>query len=864
MRKHIVIITLSFLTLALTPANADTRRGFYATSLGIGSYDGTAPTVWNVDATLDADCQALFSQNCDELAAGQYEEVQAKYQAAIDAGYTSNTDYEAARALGYELNTIDSALWAMAKTPSTANTDGHVYSDAVWNADCDSAFSSTGGCDALTKSQYSQILSASGRADAIDANYDSYSDWLTASGLQYAQTPEDGTLWGEANSGVVSPLACDAEFAGKACNELTKSSFENARASSALLTAKKATVTAGTLGTQDLADLSISFSNSPLTSPLAAWQLDYLETLLPTALSATTADWQTIIDNYAIASAYAWYIGQIASSSATTGPYAASNAIYRLFHNANIDSGLTASSGLCSTGGGTVTGIVCAQLGITDAQTIANIRASGLASVPTLAAMRDFLVTARGFPSGINYQALVIALENGWTVANYLAATEAGGWSASAADSTAYTNCQANTEIASGGAGVCALSKSTWVAVNAIAAASDADSLTDDQLEAAIEAIPESSVSVFLDLAALTDYEADYLRDCVGSTVTTDQLISCVTSATAPELSTQRLSGIIAGDYTGSISLADLESAGLGAVDTTPGDENVLTYLRGNFCGPTGTDPCINALAPSHTDPSLVSGGSGSGTVTQQQLVDYLQDALVDYSEAVIDNIPEPAESSGTSCSTTTLSAPSVCARNPAFTCTTEADWTLSTDKRTISASLGTTSGAISTNVTVARNAWWTSNPVYSRAIPIRATLADGSTELLTYHDEGNNEGSFTQLLDNCFDAGGKMLAVNNIGRTANSMQPSNQYFAPYGSVDRDRAWWNAQTKGTQIGLGCNRVNSFNAPVCHNTPAICAGPAVSASFSQRDNINRLIAFSCSRLDEAHGLSFICSRPTCSP
>lgn len=438
-RNFLILASVTILTFAA----AEARRGFSSSGSGSGAYNNAAPTAWNVDSTLDADCQNLYGNACADLTAAQYEDVKSKNKAATDNGYGSDSDYQTASGNGYMLSTDDGTQWTDAKSPGADNSD----SDSAWNSDCDASFSSTGGCDALSKANFASIDDAStGRLAATTAGYSSYDDWQDASALSYGMTAADATLWGEANDGSVSSAACDAEFAGKACNQLTKASFQNAKSSNALMTAKIAKVTAGTLTGQDLADLSISLSGSALSSPVSAWQLDYLETVLGTSGSATKANWQATIDGYNAATASAWYIWKIAASSDSSGTYAASKANYALFNAANVDSGLSGANGVCATGGSVSSGKACATLGVTNTQIAANIRTAGFTAAPSATAMRDFLTEAAGFADGTSYANVATATGNGWTSANYKAALDVAStdWTTSSADATLFAACEAD------------------------------------------------------------------------------------------------------------------------------------------------------------------------------------------------------------------------------------------------------------------------------------------------------------------------------------------------------------------------------------------------------------------------------------
>ena len=394
---------LFVIVFSLTLIAAEARRGF-SSGEWLWPYDNTAPTAsWDLSSTPDADCIAVYASACASLTPAQIEEVSRLTADAQAANYTNHNDYLTANTFGYGLNAADGTQWTDAKSPGADNSG----TDSAWNTDCDTAFSSTGGCDAITEAQFSSIDDATtGRVPAVAAGYDSYNDWQTASDLGYEINSSDATLWGEANDGSVSAAACDAEFPGKTCNQLTKASFENAKSANALITAKIAKVNAGTLTSADLlTDLGLSVS-SALSSPISTWQLDYLETVLGTSNSTTKSDWQTTIDNYSTTAASKWYVYKIATSSDTSGTYATSNATQAL---------LDACSLSVSSANSTLGPATDAQ--ISNHIRHANSDLTSLTGAPTDTQLRYFLTEAVGYADGTSY-------------ADFNTATTSNGWAA--------------------------------------------------------------------------------------------------------------------------------------------------------------------------------------------------------------------------------------------------------------------------------------------------------------------------------------------------------------------------------------------------------------------------------------------------
>ena len=577
------LVSVSIIVLGLALAAAEARRGFSSGGSGSGSYDGSVSTSsWDLSATPDADCIAVYGQACSELTTAQKEEVAAKTASAQAANYTNHSDYETASAKGYALTAADGTQWTNAKSPGSRGSD--TTTNAQWDTDCDNSFSSTGGCDGLTKTQFATIDNGStGRAPALTAGYSGYNDWQSASALNYTMSADDATLWGEANDGSVSSAACDAEFAGKACNELTKASFENAKASNALMTAKIAKVTAGTLNNQDLTDLSISFASSSLSSPLLAWQLDYLETVLGTTSSTTKANWQTTIDNYSATAASKWYVYKIATSSDTSGTYATSNATQALLDAC----GLTVSG-------------ANSELGpATDAQISAHIRhadsdLTSLSGAPTDTQLNDFLTEAVGYADGTTYADFNTATtSNGWTAANYKEATNTSGWSNSSAEATAFGNCRSSTTSSTGGANTCSVSYTGWTAIAAaIAAAADTSTDVTAANVTAILTATGTTANSYLDTS--NSVHMDYINQCIaGDSNPADTLSSCVSTSDLKKNVKAFQVGKIAALNSGSYTKTSITSTLLKQIGVPTNSANVIDS---NNCGTGGDSSCLTAL----------------------------------------------------------------------------------------------------------------------------------------------------------------------------------------------------------------------------------------------------------------------------
>ncbi|NBR78721.1 MAG: hypothetical protein EBT71_01560, partial [Alphaproteobacteria bacterium] len=595
----VAVKKLSFILVAiiLVVSVAEARRGFSSSGSGKGRYSSDSSTSsWNVNSTLDADCQAQYGQPCAELTTGQYEIVQQKYTQATNAGYDSNTDYVTASAIGYGLTSSDGSLWSSAKSWA---------GNSAQNADCNSAYS--GACNAISKANFNDIYD--GRQDAIDNGFTGYSDWLDAQALGYSQDnttddadlgadTSDSELWAEAKGNSIQ-TACQAEDSTVTnCNELTRTQYKDAKQGNALLAAKKTIVTAGNLAASDLSELLGSdwASSSALSSSPSAWQLDYLETVLGTGANVTKSDWQSTIDNYDAATASAWYIWKIAASSDSSGTYAASNANYALFDAANVDSGLSGLNSACSTGGSISSGKTCATLGVTDTQIAANIRSAGFTAAPSATAMRDFLTEARGFADGTTYASVATATGNSWTVANYVTATSNGGWTSSSADATKFSSCKTNTSASTGGAGSCSATSSGWDAIQAaITAASDSSTPISSSNITALLTSAGTTPHTYFD--ASNSVMTDYVNNCIsGASDAGAAVSSCVSSgsnaAFKKKVNAFRVAKVVASN-SGSYTTSTLTSQILIDAGVTSSNK---TYMDASYCGTAGTSSCLAKL----------------------------------------------------------------------------------------------------------------------------------------------------------------------------------------------------------------------------------------------------------------------------
>ena len=743
----VAVKKLSFILVAiiLVVSVAEARRGFSSSGSGKGRYSSDSSTSsWNVNSTLDADCQAQYGQPCSELTTGQYEIVQQKYTLATNAGYDSNTDYDTASANGYGLTSSDGSLWSSAKSWA---------GNSAQNGDCNSAYS--GACNAISKTNFNEIYN--GRQDALDNGFSGYSDWLDAQALGYAQDnttddpdlgddTSDSELWAEAKGNTIQ-AACQAEDSTITnCNELTRTQYKDAKQGNALIAAKKTIVTNGNLAASDLSELLGSdwASSSSLSSSPSAWQLDYLETVLGTGANITKSDWQTTIDNYDAATASAWYIWKIAASSDSSGTYAASNATTSLFNNAGVSAAVTA-------------------LGVTNSQIAADIRSSGFSAAPSATQMNDFLAEARGFADGTTYASVTTATGNSWTIANYITATTNGGWTSSSTDKSSFDDCLTSSDDATGGSSTCSVSKSGWEAVDAIASVADGDSTLTASNVTSILSATSSTANASLDT---TDSKhMDYLQSCASGDDAAQAVADCASSSSFLANATSFEIGKAVADNSGSYTLASvITTSTLGDAGIASNSTNVI---GGNYCGSNGSSSCLTALRTALSS----SGLTASSTAAQvtAKINELMRAEMVTVGNGA--SIPMGSPASG--CSTTVnLDVPSQCG-HPQWTCSmtsSPSGWTFSNNQIVVPANA---SAATNQSATI-RMTLGIYTPAYTkdvtRSYNIKAAVTGATNGLKRYSDSAWNAEDPRRGQNNCRNKGGRLATNSEFGQTGGSV----------------------------------------------------------------------------------------------
>jgi hypothetical protein len=795
---------LTFLALIFSVSliAAEARRGFSSSGTGQGSYDGAASVnSWDLSLTPDADCLLVHGDSCANLTPAQIEEVAGFTAQAQGANYANHNDYTAANVYGYLLTPEDGTQWTDARNPGADNSG----TDASWNTDCDNTYASSGGCDAITNGQFSDIDDPNtGRTAAIAAGFDSYTDLQTASALDYEMTSSDAALWDEANNGSVSAAACDAEFPGRTCNQLTKASFENAKNANALIAAKIAKVNAGTLTSADLlTDLGLVLSSSSLSAPISAWQLDYLETVLGTSNNTTTADWQATLNNYDNAAASAWYIWKIASSTAASGAYAASNATAALFNAAGASSAVTA-------------------LGVSNTQMASDIRASGFSSAPTVTQLNDFLTEARGFADGTSYASVSTALGNNWSIGNYLTASSNGGWTSSSADGTSFNACLASSDDATGGGATCSVSKSGWQSIQAIAnIAGGSGNLTAADVTNVLLATGTTENAA---LDTSNSKHIDYLQSCASGSDAAQAVADCAASGSFLVNATSFEIGKAVADNSGAYAVASVvTTAKLTAVGIP---SNSIKVISGNYCGNNGTSSCLTALRN-----SLASSGLTAAS-TPAQVTAKVNELMRAGMVTVSNGASIPAGSPGAGCSASVnLDVPAMCG-HPQWTCTmtsSPAGWSFSNNQIVVPAN-ATAANNQSATIRMTLNIY---TPSYTkdvtRSYDIRTAVAGAVNGLKRFSDSAWNAEDPRRGQNSCRNKGGRLATDAEFGQTGGSVSHRNFHWTTADTTINFNTNSSAGNKRTQ-GKTCNFGGGTNYSRYKNGFYKCWGTSTSSTI----------------------------------
>ena len=453
-------------------------------------------------------------------------------------------------------------------------------------------------------------------------------------------------------------------------------------------------------------------------------------------------------------------------------------------------------------------------LALDSTKTISTLRTalsgSGLGSSPTASAVQGWVGTHVGFASATSFTAYLANTDN----ANYTLAQ--------------WGNCYSSADTVTGGTGNCSITSTQWQSLSALASASSASDISDSDLTNIISASNvEDSDDSFGDLASLTSVENDYLRDCMGTSVTSSSLVSCVTGATPTTVPVYNIAKKVAGDYSGTISISDVTNAGISSIDTATGAQNMLTFLNSNTCGSDGSSACSEVLSnvcgsgnnESCGDDSVISAGSSA---TQAEVLSYLKSAALAYTQKQV-AAATITSASGQRCADISIPAPHPCGKsNTLYTCTGLSGWTYNDSNNstgTLTKADAPISGNLSAQIRVRREAWW-GGSTYDKNITVNVALSSAAsgdvTQTWTTQNYGRSSINCREAQKQCTAAGGDILPWNDLPASQrNAGNASDNYWYPDSIVTSGYSRWgtfysNGVSTATDWDLQSNGRNPGN------------------------------------------------------
>ena len=538
---------------------------------------------------------------------------------------------------------------------------------------------------------------------------------------------------------------------------------------------------------------NIGLDLSGLGDPVPTLALEYLSDTLDSSATLTSA-WQTTINAYDVSTASLWKVAQIAAGDSN---HPTSDLTVALLEDAGMTDNAT-----------TTTGATLSSLKT-------NITASSLTTSSSGADIDTWVISVAGFASGTTLSEITTATGNGWDLSMYADATSYDGWTTSADDFNSYYDCHGSYESLTGGLDSCELSLEDWDAVNSLASASSADDLTSDDIEGILSASGTTdNSSAFGDLSNLTSLESDYIKDCMGTSVTSSALTSCVTSATSTTVPIFKIAQKVSGDLTGAITVSELQNTGLETLEAASDNESVIDFLNQSKCGTNNNQSCIDYVFGNNcgsggtsacASTSDISSGSSA---TQSEVLAYVRNAVLKYSKRVVDVAALPTGQSGSRCSSITISAPHPCgSSNPAYTCTGLSGWTFNDNggSGTLTKSEAPISGNLSAKVRVKRKAWY-GGSAYQRDLTVGISLTSASSSDTTYsytwQSYGVSAGSMRGAMGLC---SGTVLSWSS---ASSANKTSTSHGSLYPSSDQSNP-------GSSFSGGIGRFYYFGSNVCN-------------------------------------------------
>ena len=419
--------------------------------------------------------------------------------------------------------------------------------------------------------------------------------------------------------------------------------------------AKTAVGTAGTVLTEtQLTNAGLTMPTTP--SPLPVYARTYLSAQLSQRASATaTSDWQEVLDYYNDQTAARWFLGSAASANGSPRSVSVGmppNGTAATATVADIATTDVTEAGLLAAGMSSNALSVTGET-ISDLQAV--VRSSLLTSSSTGADIDRWVVVTAGYDNSTTIADISTASSNGWSAANFLTATNNGGWTSSAADKTAFDDCLSSADNSTGGSSTCTASRSGWEAYDTVASTTDTSTLTADDIEDVI-ALGSGGSTGNLDLTNNAAH-LDYIRSCIDDLTVTSaaNIAACSTSNDALENAAYYALENWSSNYAFSDSL--LTDAGVGTSQAS-----LFANSGNDSCFGTSCSAVMTAYLGSDNN-SITTSSSSS------DIVNALNAAFDSHYTTKANEVPAVTESNapqGSSCAVTTAAAPSLCSHQPA------------------------------------------------------------------------------------------------------------------------------------------------------------------------------------------------------
>ena len=425
--------------------------------------------------------------------------------------------------------------------------------------------------------------------------------------------------WGVAASVAVALLgAGSAAYAGFAVGNIGSAKGLKATPSTDVFGNSLDNLILGQLSTEDLDSAGIDYSACG-SSPLPAYVLDYLETILSQD-AEDTSEWQSDIDAISNCDfdAAVWQVGEANDNNSAATVVTASVLDEIVGEDGYVNAMLAANSS-------------------TDISDVQALFPSALASVTASSVKIMIAETVVGFAS----QAEANAYNSNSDKANYTVTT--------------FNACYVSTNSDTGGANSCSVAYSTWNSLSTIETAlNDNTTITAASLDDILTA-DNSSSSSNLDYTN-NSMHLDYMTSCIDdlSDRSIANMAACATASTAKASAAKYGLANFKSSYT--LDNSTLSDAGL-----SDNNSNILGSTATNSCFDTTCASVLSTFLQSDNN-TLTSSSSSSAILTA------LNGAFDDYyttkAEAVTPVTNSNAPTGG-SCATVTKPAPGLCSHQP-------------------------------------------------------------------------------------------------------------------------------------------------------------------------------------------------------